>query len=180
MNRALLLAHLRYQIERQGWLALAGLLLVVLALLLQFAWLDGLEADNSALRDTLAAQGRKLAQQPAAQEATAQRQADFYAGLPEASEAVEAIAVLNRAAAHHKVGLVTAEYRVSRAGTGPLLRYQISVPLRSDYVALHAWLSEVLNRLPHAALDELSLQREDAAQGLLDARVRFTVFLRAP
>ncbi|RFO95786.1 hypothetical protein DIC66_16495 [Rhodoferax lacus] len=180
MNSALILAHLRYQLQRQGWLAAAGLALLVLALGLQWAWVDGLHVRNAELHDALSAKRQAQVQKPQAGEEKAQRQAAFYATLPDATEAVEAIGVLNRAAARHKVALVTAEYRVTRQGTGPLLRYQISVPLRADYVHLHAWLSEVMNTLPHAALDDLSLKRDDAAVDVLDARARFTVFLRSP
>ena len=180
MNRALVLAHLRYQLQRQGWLAFAGLLLLLLALALQWIWVDGLHARNAELHAQLQAQRQAQVQKPQASEDKAQRQAAFYATLPDASAAMDAIGVLNRAAARHKVVLVTAEYRVARQGTGPLLRYQISVPLRADYVHLHAWLTEVMNALPNAALDDLSLKRDDAAQELLDARLRFTVFLRAP
>jgi hypothetical protein len=177
---ALIQAHLRYQLQRQGWLAAAGLLLVLLALALQFLWVDGLHARNAALQEELSARRQALVQRPQASEAKAQRLAAFYATLPDASEAAEAIGVLNAVAVRHKVSLVTAEYRVTRAGTGPLLRYQISVPLRANYVQLHAWLSEVMNALPNAALDDLSLKRDDAGVELLDARVRLTVYLRAP
>ena len=180
MNTALLMAHLRYQWQRQGTLAAASLALLVLALGLQFMWVDALHARNAELQEALSSKRQAQLQKPAAGEDKAQRLAAFYATLPDAGEATQAIAVLNRAAAHHKLALATAEYRITRAGTGPLLRYQISVPLRANYVQLHAWLSEVLNALPNAALDELSIKREDAAIDVLDARVRLTVFLRGP
>jgi type VI protein secretion system component VasK len=173
-------AQARYQLERHGWLAAIGLLVLLLALLLQTTWVASLHADNAALATELAAQRRQQAQKPLAQEEKAQRQASFYAGLPDADAALEAIDVLNRAAARHHLALATAEYRVTRTGAGPLMRYQISLPLRGDYVALHAWLSEVLNTLPNASLDDISLKREDAGQTLLDARLRLTVFMRAP
>jgi hypothetical protein len=152
---------------------------LLLALGLQFLWVDGLHARNAALHEELTAQRQAQVQRPQASEEKAQRMAAFYAALPEATEAVEAIGVLNDAALRHKVSIVTAEYRVTRAGAGPLLRYQVSVPLRADYVHLHAWLSEVMNALPNAALDDISFKRDDAGVELLDARVRFTVFLRA-
>lgn len=180
MSIAVMLAHLRYQLQRQGWLAVVGLLLLLLALGLQWAWVDGLHVRNSELQEALTAQRQAQVRKPQASEQKAQRQAAFYAALPDATEAVEAIGVLNRAAARQKVALVTAEYRVTRSGAGPLLRYQINVPLRGDYVHLHAWLSEVMNALPNAALDELSLKRDDAAVDALEARARFTVFLRVP
>lgn len=173
-------AHLRYQLQRHGWLAASGLLLLILAVGLQLLWVDGLHARNAALREELSAQRRAQQQKPRDMEEKSQRQASFYAGLPEANQALEAIAVLNQAAAKNQVSLSTAEYRITRQGSGPLLRYQVSVPMRADYVHLHAWLSQVLNALPNAALDDLSLKREDANLEALDARMRFTVYFRAP
>jgi hypothetical protein len=178
MTRTRLQAHVRYQIERHGWLAAGALAVLLLALLLQWGWVATLEADNTALTAEVAAQRRQLTQKPLAQEDSAQRQAHSYAALPDTEAALEAFDVLNSAAARQRLAVSTAEYRITTSGTGPLLRYQISLPLRGDYVALHAWLSDVLNALPHAALDDISLKREDAGQPLLDARVRLTVFMR--
>jgi heme exporter protein D len=180
MNKTLLQAHLRYRLQRHGWLAAAGLLVSVLALLLHMFWVEGLYQRNAELQDSLRDQQRTRLQKQPAGEDKAQAQAALFASLPDATQAVDAVAVLNRAAVRNKVALSTAEYRITQSAAGPLLRYQISVPLRSDYVHLRAWLAEVLNTLPSAALDDLNLRRDDVGQELLDARVRFTVFLRAP
>jgi hypothetical protein len=59
------------------------------------------------------------------------------------------------------------------------MRYQITVPMRTDYPHIHAWLAQVLAQLPNAALDEVSFKREDAATPELDAKLRLTVFMRA-
>jgi hypothetical protein len=180
MNRTLLKAHAQYQLQRHGWLATAGLMLMLLALALQFLWVDGLHARNAALREELGAQRRGPLQKPKEKEDATQRQATFYASLPESGNALEAIGILNQAAARNQVSLISAEYRATRQGSGPLLRYQVSVPLHADYVHLHAWLSQVMNALPNAALDELTLKRENAGMEALDARMHFTIYFRAP
>jgi hypothetical protein len=53
------------------------------------------------------------------------------------------------------------------------------VPLHADYPHVHAWLVQVLNQLPNAALDEVSLKRDNAGAPALDAKLRLTLFLRA-
>ena len=179
MNRALLKAHMQYQLQRYGWLAAAGLLLLLLSLGLQLLWVDGLHARNFALREELGALRHGQLQRSNEKENPTQRQTTSYASLPESANALEAIGILNQAAARNKVSLLTAEYRVTRQGSGPLLRYQVSVPLRADYVRLQAWLSQVMNALPNAALDDLTLKRENAALEAIDARMRFTVYFRA-
>ena len=96
MNSALLQAHLRYQVQRHGWLAATGLAVLVAAIALQMLWVDGLHARNAALHQELREQRQAQAQKPQASEDKAQRQAAFFATLPDATQAVEAIDVLNK------------------------------------------------------------------------------------
>jgi type II secretory pathway component PulM len=180
MTQALLYAHLRYQLQRHSWLAGAGLALLLASLGLQWLVVDPMHADNEALRSKLAAQRNKQAQKPDAQQDASQRQAAFYAALPDSSDTLHAVAVLNRAAKAGAFSLSNGEYRMARQGSGALLRYQITVPMRADYPHVRAWLAQVLNQLPNAALDEISLKREDAASAVLDAKLRLTLFMRAP
>jgi hypothetical protein len=180
MSQAVLYAHLRYQLQRHGWLAAAGLVLLLASLGLQWLVVDPLHADNEALRSELSAQRRKQVQKPDAQEDASQRQAAFYATLPDSSDTLHAVAVINRAAKAGAFTLSNGEYRMARQGAGALMRYQITVPLRADYPHVHAWLAQVLNQLPNAALDEISLKRDDAGAPALDAKLRLTLFMRAP
>ena len=180
MNQALLNAHLRYQLQRHGWLTGAGLLLLLVSLSLQWLLVEPMHASNEDLRSELSAQRRKRVQKPNLQEDSAKRQAAFYSTLPDSSDTLHAVAVLNRAAKAGAFTLSHGEYRVTRQGSGPLLRYQITVPLHTDYPHVRAWLVQVLNQLPNAALDEVSLKREDAAAPILDAKLRLTLFMRAP
>lgn len=170
--------QLHYQLERHGRLAAVSLGVLLLALGLQWLWVDGLHAQNQVLREALSAQ-RAQAAKPQAVDEKAQSQAEFLASLPDTGQVLEVIAVLNQAASRHQVVLANAEYRLTRQGSGPS-RYQITLPLRAGYVPLHAWLADVLNALPSAALDDISLKREDVGQTVLDARVRLTVFMRGP
>jgi hypothetical protein len=180
MNQALLNAHLRYQLQRHGWLAAAGLLLLLVAMAFQWLLVEPLHASNEDLRSELSAQRRKQVQKPNPQEDAAKRQAEFYSTLPDSSDTLHAVAVLNRAAKAGAFTLSNGEYRVARQGSGPLIRYQITVPLHADYPHVRAWLVQVLNQLPNVALDEVSLKRDDAAATALDAKLRLTLFMRAP
>ena len=180
MNQALLNAHVRYLLQRHGWLTAAGLLLLLAALAFQWLLVEPLHAGNEDLRNELSAQRRKQVQKPDTQEDSVKRQAAFYATLPDSSDTLRAVAVLNRAAKAGAFTLSNGEYRIARQGNGPLMRYQITVPLHTDYPHVRAWLVQVLNQLPNAALDEVSLKRDDAAAPMLDAKLRLTLFMRAP
>jgi hypothetical protein len=180
MNQAMLSAHLRYQLQRHGWLTAAGLILLLTSLVFQWLLVEPLHASNEDLRSELSAQRRKQVQKPNAQEDAAKRQAEFYSTLPDSSDTLHAVAVLNRAAKAGAFTLSNGEYRMTRQGSGPLMRYQITVPLRTDYPHVRAWMVQVLSQLPNVALDEISLRRDDAAAPMLDAKLRLTLFMRAP
>lgn len=172
-------ARLRFLAHRQGAVAGIGLLLIALALVAQGLAVQPLQAE--ALR--LQAETDQLRQQRAR---TPLRSADpvaldtvLLAQLPAASGALQAVAELHRSAAAHGVVLSHGEYRLVRDPGARWQRYQVNLPARASYPALRAWLADAMNTVPGVALDELGLRREDAGQAQVEARLRFTFFLRA-
>nr|HQT27226.1 hypothetical protein [Burkholderiales bacterium] len=69
------------------------------------------------------------------------------------------------------------EYKYIPEKSGRLAMYQISFPLKGDYVAIRKFIVDVLNALPFAALDDASFRRESVGSPVLDAKIRFTIFL---
>ena len=173
-------AHLRYQIYRHGWPAAAGLVLIACAIGWQFFGVAQTRAHAAELRAEAAVLRQRLAQVPNQNEAANKRLATFYASLPAASGALEAIELIHRSASANGVKLAHGEYRLTREGSAPLLRYQITLPARSNYPPLRAWLADVMNALPAAALDEISFQRDNVGSDAVEARVRMTLFMKAP
>lgn len=173
-----MVAHLRFQLGHHGWPAAAGLALIAGALAVQFLGVELVQAKTVALRASQTAQRQRLAQQPSQENAASKRTADFYASLPEATGALEAIEVIHSIAAAKGVKLATGDYRLVREGGAHLQRYQITLPARASYPGLRAWIAEVMNAVPSAALDEISFRREDVGSDSVEARVRITLFLR--
>jgi hypothetical protein len=180
MTTDLLLAHGRYQLHRHGWLAVIGLVLIVLALGLQLLGVDAVREQTQALRTEQAALRLRSAQKPKPDETAAKRLTEFYASLPAANAALDAVEVIHQSALKNGVKLATGEYRQLREGSTALMRYQVTLPARANYNNLRHWLDEVMNTLPTAALDEISFRRDDVASESVEARLRLTLFLRAP
>ncbi|RJP72654.1 MAG: pilus assembly protein PilO [Comamonadaceae bacterium] len=172
--------HLRFALHRHGWPALLGLLLMALAWPLAHWGADGARAQAEAARMAQAAQREQLARQPDPGADQASRLAEFQRQLPDAAAALEAVQVIHRSAAEHGVALATGEYRLLREGGTRLQRYQITLPADGAYPALRAWMADVLNTLPTIALDELSLSRDAVGATQVEARVRWSFYLRAP
>ena len=173
-------AHLRYQLLRHGWPAVVGLALIACAIGLQYFGVVQAREQTVQLRAQAAVVRQRLAQVPDQNEAANNRLAAFYARLPGTSGALDAIDLIHRSAGTNGVKLAQGEYRLMREGSAQLLRYQITLPARSNYLSLRAWLTDVMNALPTAALDEISFKRDNVGNTAVEANVRLTLFLKVP
>jgi len=102
---------------------------------------------------------------------------NFYAFFPLIENVPELLGRIHRAALHNQLLLKKGEYKLSREADFRLTRYEITLPVSGDYSSVRGFVNEVLQAVPSAALDELTLKRESADQPELEARVRFSVFL---
>jgi hypothetical protein len=82
-------------------------------------------------------------------------------------------------AERHNVALVKGDYQLKVERESLFMTYVASFPVHSDYNAVKAFASDVLQNLPHASLDELKLSRDVADTDALDAVVRFTFTYRS-
>jgi hypothetical protein len=180
MNWVNVMAHGRYQLDRHGWPAVLGLALIAAAMGLQWLGVDSLRGQTAELRAETVALRQRSSQRPKQDDASVKRLTDFYAGLPAASVALDAVELIHQSAAKAGVKLATGEYRQVREGSSALLRYQLTLPARASYPSLRLWLDDVMNTLPSCALDEISFRRDDVGSESVEARLRLTLFMRAP
>lgn len=169
----------RWVLHRHGWAALAGVLALVLAVGLDMATRELLaqtQAQERAFQARL--QRERERPDPAAEQAA--RLAELQRDLPDAAAALQVLPLIHRAAQAHGVVLASGEYRLLPEGkAGTLARYQITLPASGSYPALRAWTAEVLNAQPSLAMEELSLSRPTPGETTLQARVRWSLYLKA-
>ena len=53
----------------------------------------------------------------------------------------------------------------------------MTLPVLGEYTQVRGFVNSVLDTVPNAAVDELTLKREEIADEQLEARVRFSLFL---
>ncbi len=180
LTPALLMAHVRYHISRHGWPAGLGLVLLIAAFGWQLWGVNAARAQAEKLGIEQAALRQRLALRPVVVDTKAALASSFYASLPTVPSALQAIEVIHRTAASRQVRLLTGEYRLARDGNPQLQRYQITLPARATYPQVRAWVSELMNEVPNAALDELSFRRDEPGSDAVEVRLRLTLFLKAP
>ncbi|MEI6299816.1 MAG: hypothetical protein WCR74_00095 [Betaproteobacteria bacterium] len=113
---------------------------------------------------------------PPAQRAAVQLQ-EFYRHFPGVAEAPEWVQKIHKMATAEGLALETGEYRMARDGELGMSRYQITLPLKGGYPQVRRFIAKVLDEIPAATLDEVSMKRESVGAGGVETRVRFTLYL---
>jgi Tfp pilus assembly protein PilO len=163
------------------WPGLLGLALIVFALAFYAfatapmrARLAALEAQRADLAARVGARGAGA--QPATQRS---QLSNFYAFFPVTRALPDLLGAIERAAKSSGLRLERGEYRLSQERGFPLARYQVTLPLQGSYGDVRGFVNAVLDAVPAAALEELALKREQIGDPLVEARVRFVLFLGA-
>lgn len=164
---------------RMGAAGFAGLALLAAALVL---WLSIVEPAREE-RDRLQRASEQAARQlrsvvdPGRTGSAREQLAAFRGFFPLSDSTPQWLARIEAAATRNGVQLSAGEYRVARAAATRLVRYQISLPVQGTYAQLRAFVASVLEDVPAAAVEEVTLKREAVGNARLEARIRITLFL---
>lgn len=72
------------------------------------------------------------------------------------------------------------EYRMLDDRRARLRQYQIIMPVTSSYPNIRKFVAVALNKVPAMSLDHIGFQRKRAGDAMVDAELRFTLFLADP
>jgi hypothetical protein len=112
--------------------------------------------------------------QPVRQAPQPARWQAFVGQLPDAGELGQDLHQLFKLAGRHGVQLPRGEYQVQRDAQAQVTMFVASFPVTESYGQTRAFIAEVLNSLPHVALDDLAMERNAADQAVIGARLKFT------
>ena len=105
--------------------------------------------------------------------------ASFYAFFPKQETTTEWLMKIHAAANESGIALQSGDYKMEHRDGDRLSRYLITLPLRGSYPQIRSFINHVLQDVPAAALNELSLQRDSVSSEALEARIRLTLYLGA-
>jgi hypothetical protein len=164
-----------------GWVGLALGLVCAFGL---WGLIEPMQADAQRLdadSDVLAQRAAAGALSKAATDATPQQQlAAFEQRFGGERTIAPSLARLQAAAQRRGFTLDQADFKLASEPSEPLARYSIQLPIKADYRALRRFSRDALREMPGLALDEVSLRRSDPKSPLLDAQLRFVLFLAKP
>lgn len=115
--------------------------------------------------------------QPAEPRTQRSQLADFYAFFPLTEAVPEMLGQIQRAAQRNDLLLAKGEYKFSEERDFHLASYQVTLPVSGGYAQVRGFVNDVLDAIPAAALEELTLKREASDADALEARVRFVLYL---
>ncbi|MTV40558.1 hypothetical protein [Duganella radicis] len=102
----------------------------------------------------------------------------FYRTFPARSSVPDAMEKLYAAASEHRINLDSGEYRLVSTKADYLLRYELVLPVKGDYVSIRKFVIQALVDVPTISLDNISFHRQKSDDVVVEAELRFTLFLR--
>ncbi|PWF40452.1 hypothetical protein [Massilia glaciei] len=171
-------------VHKLGTPGVAGIVLLAFSLALALSTLlpswherDRLRAGAAVARDVERRNGARVAlpdYSPAAQLRA------FYAVFPLSAEAPVAFSLVYAAAEEANLDLLRGEYTRTTDWPTGLVLYHMTLPVRASYSQVRHFVAAALKAVPTLALDELSFERPKIFETQVQARIRFTLYLKLP
>ena len=162
-------ARLPRELGRAG---LAGIGLIAAFLAFSFLVVQPLEESNAELRARVA----KAAASAEAPDAGPDKVAAVYRFLATGEETTDWLAKLHGVAIATGVQLKSASYRTLPTETR-IRRYEIVLPVAGSYGQIRDFLKRAAAEIPVLSVDGLTMKREDATDGALQAELRLTLHM---
>lgn len=175
--------HLVHLLRSLGWPGRVAALVLLGAAGAWFVAVAPLQGEIAKLEAATAADERRVlaAGSPAPRASTpADQLAAFESRFTREQDMSSALVVLGAVAKKRGLRLEQAEFKFVNESSEPVQRYSIALPVKADYRSLRGFIRDALRELPGMAMEELNLRRTDPKSTLLDAQVRFVLFVRKP
>ena len=170
---------LQQAIDRHGWPAVTGVLLLAGCAVFYAALIAPLERAVRAAQESSSFSLTATRREALDIEDSMQRALGKFYGYFQGREALQKhLVAIERAARAAGLSLRRAEYRVVDEPIAKLKQYRVSVPVADSYPRIRRFISTVLNEVPVASLDSLILQRRKIGDATVEAEIQLTVFFR--
>jgi hypothetical protein len=164
-----------YKIGRLGPAGAAGLLATTAAVIIAIV---GVVSIHNAT-ESLAAQITRLQQRPDATPRIEDGLRKVITTLPTRDQMPVVIGQMLQQARLAGVALDTGHYVYIPPKTGGVGRYELEFPLKAEYPNVRDFINKALTAVPSAGLDKLRIERKAVGDALVNAEVRFVVFVRS-
>jgi len=173
MNAATLLLRLRLAAMRAGAAGCAAMALLAVGIA-ALAWAMKAQGEATAPLPPAPPMLVQAAPPPTANE----NLAHFYATLGEKRYAEQQVKQLFDIAAKTGLVLEQGDYKFSVDKASRVAAYQVTLPVRGPYQNIWQFSLQALSAMPFAALEDVAFRRETITEPVVEARLRFTLYLK--
>jgi hypothetical protein len=167
--------YLRRTVNQHGLPAIAGLALLACCALFYLIVVAKVHKEIREFQSIFAQPHRVLAfnqtQQPDLQLVA------FYNHFPRVKDFPDSLAKLRDAASGQGVTLEQGDYHLVRNRSDNLVRYEVALPVKGDYLLVRKFLSHLLIDAPEFALNSVDFQKQKISDTVVEAQVKITLFL---
>ncbi len=166
--------------EQLGWQGISGVVLLALAGAFHFLSLQPLEQEVSYIHSRLEAVKSKSKNQAGILN-DGDRQGElraFFDSLPREEDVTDILASISEVAEASQIEFKQAEYQLGEKGKTQM-EYGLVFPVKGGYANIRHFVFRVLADHHALALDQINFRRDVVNDSVLNAEIRFTLFLRA-
>jgi len=168
------LPMLWFRVTRIGPAGLAGAAATLAALIVAAVTFFGARTANEALSAQLAlAQGH-----PGAQPTGEPTVGKIVGSLPGRGDMPAVLGVVLEQAREANVSLDNGHYTYSAPKGGTVARYELEFPVKAEYPAVRNFINRTLSAVPAAGLDKLRIERKAVGDAIVNADIRFVIYVR--
>lgn len=107
----------------------------------------------------------------------AEQLAEFYRIFPNEKNLLPWLEKVFAVAQSQGIKLDQGEYRVTRDRVGKLVRFQMTLPLRSSYPQIRNFLISLRAEIPIAAMEHLQFERQKVNDSEVEAKIKLALYL---
>jgi hypothetical protein len=112
--------------------------------------------------------------------------AKFYAIFPKSSQLATSLKLIQNSAIKNKLVLNRGDYKftlspknlMATSNNNTLARYEIQLPITSQYIQIRSFVDGILLQLPTLVLSDMQIKRENSLSSAVDARLTFVLLVK--
>ena len=171
---------MRYYAQLAGWRLIGAIIMPLVILLIALGMLYPKTQHIQQLRHDVSTMNSAMQQH---QDAWIDRSPEaslhtFYGFLPGERQALPLLTTILATARDLGLDASRAEYAMTPVRQAGFVRYQVTMPLTGSYITIRTFINAMLNTIPASAINEISFKRQDGQTETVEARLRFTIYMR--
>lgn len=169
--------NLQIALRRHGWLPMLAFALMAGALVMHFALTPASQKRITAVRASLTTRHVTPATE-STQALLAQRHAAFLARLADRNDRADIIKTIFAQGQEAGLKLANGEYQSGCEPDGEYCTLQMVLPVKGPYPQIRNFANSVLEKVPAAAIEEIGFRRDGIKAAMVEARIKFVIYLK--